>query len=144
MAKFVGKDATNRFGFVPDRDEPKSMVYRLRVYVAGKYRDTNRWGVAENIRKAEKVGFQLAEMGCVPLIPHSLYGSFDGTLSDQFWLDATAEWLTVCDAVVLVPGWETSHGTKAEISLAEQLGIPVYSSVDAFVQSEIYKEVVNG
>ena len=39
-------------------------------------------------------------------------------------------WLEVSDAVVLVPGWEQSNGTKKEIEVAEKLGIPVYSYDD--------------
>ena len=39
------------------------------------------------------------------------------------------DWLDVCDAVVLTPGWRKSGGTLAEIKRAEELGIPVYETL---------------
>jgi len=38
-------------------------------------------------------------------------------------------WLEVSDAVLLVPGWEHSKGTAAELRRASELGIPVFESL---------------
>lgn len=43
-----------------------------------------------------------------------------------FWLEATLDELRTCDAVVVVPGYQTSSGTLAEIDEAKKLGLPVF------------------
>jgi hypothetical protein len=47
--------------------------------------------------------------------------------SDYF--DNNLPWLAKADAVILVPGWETSKGTKRELAIAEELGIPVFENI---------------
>jgi len=97
------------------------------VYVAGAYRGTVPYETEQNIRRAEATGLEAAtQHGVFPCIPHTNTRFFDGTLTHQFWLDGTLEWMTRCDAVLITPGWENSSGTKAEIAEAERLGIPVF------------------
>lgn len=98
----------------------------LVVYVAGPFRAPTAWGIAENVRAAERVGLAVARAGAMPLIPHANTGNFHGEGDDQLWLDGTMELLRRCDAVVLVPGWQRSSGTKAEVAEAERLGLPVF------------------
>ena len=96
------------------------------IYVAGPYRGKNSWAVEQNIRYAEEVGFELAELGAVPVIPHSMYRYFDRTLTDEFWLAGAIELMRRCDAVVLVDNWRTSSGSIMERDRAEELGLPVF------------------
>jgi hypothetical protein len=99
------------------------------IYCAGKFRGPNGWAVAENIRAAERLGFEVAQLGAAPLIPHANTASFDRTLDDKFWIDATLELLRRCDAIILVPGWEHSVGACGEKTEAERLGLPVFFAV---------------
>jgi hypothetical protein len=110
------------------------------VYVAGKFRSTNpdgtsnAWGVCQNVRAAEEVGLAVWKLGHAALVPHLNTAHFqdaDG-LPDKLWLDGDLEILRRCDAVVLVPGWERSKGALAEITAANQLGIPVFDGADDF------------
>lgn len=103
------------------------------IYVAGKYRAATREAVAANIEAARQVGIEAARLGWYPVIPHANTGHMEDDLqhADQFWLAGTLELMTRCDAVVLVPGWETSEGTRGEIAKADQLQIPVYRTLDA-------------
>ena len=96
------------------------------VFIAGPFRGKTAWDVERNIRRAEEVAMRVAELGAMPLCPHTNTRFFDGTLTDDFWLEGTQDLLSRCDAVVLVKNWQLSSGTKTEISLAEYLGIPVF------------------
>lgn len=97
------------------------------VYIAGKFRGANAWEVHKNVQEALKVGFEVAALGAMPLIPHVINLPFDGTLNDQFWLDGAMELLRRCDALMTVSNWTTSTGAKDEIHEAvSKLGIPVF------------------
>lgn len=96
------------------------------IYIAGPYRAENAWLVERNIRLAEEYGFAVAEAGAVPLVPHSMARFWNGTLTDQFWLDGTLELMRRCDAVLAVGNWPRSSGTRGEIAEAERLGKPVF------------------
>lgn len=102
------------------------------VYVAGPYRGPNRAAIELNIQAARHVGKLCCVKGWSPIIPHANTGHLDEALpgiSDDFWLASTMELLRRADAVVLVPGWEISVGSVAEVDEAKSRGIPVYGSV---------------
>lgn len=99
--------------------------YKL-VYIAGPYRDKSAWEVEQNIREAEVAGLDIARMGAVPVVPHTMYRFYQGVLSDRFWLDATLEIMTACDAVYMLPSWESSIGATCERRYAKKIGIPVF------------------
>ncbi len=102
----------------------------ILIYIAGPFRAKTQWGVRDNIRRAEQRARDLITLTpAVPIIPHSMYASFDGTKSDRFWIEATGELLTLCDAVWLDGGWEASQGSRAERRLADELGIPCLFSM---------------
>lgn len=108
------------------------------VYIAGPFRAATAWGVAENVRAAERVGLEVARVGYMPVIPHANTAHFHGEGDDDFWIEGTPELLRRCDAVVLVPGWERSSGTRAEITEARLRNIPVYATPQMlpFVQTK--------
>lgn len=43
--------------------------------------------------------------------------------------------MTLCSAMVLLPGWEKSRGALLEITVATQIGIEIYPSVAAFLSA---------
>ena len=97
-----------------------------RIYIAGPYRGANAWEVERNIRRVEELGFRVAEMGGLSVIPHTMYRYWDGTLTDDFWLACGIKLLDVCDAVCVVTGYANSRGTLAEINSAVMAGKPVF------------------
>lgn len=99
------------------------------VYIAGSYRAPTRAGVELNIQAARAVSLLVSRKGWSCICPHANTGHLDAldpTIGDAFWLASTMELLRRADAVVLVPGWELSSGTRDEITEAQLRGIPVY------------------
>lgn len=98
------------------------------VYVAGPFTAESRWKTEENIRSAERAGLRLLELGYVPIIPHSMYGTMDGEFDYNFWLDTTMELLRLCGSIYMCDGWEESRGSVAELQEARRLGLEVIPS----------------
>ena len=97
------------------------------IYIIGPFRGKNAWVIHQNVRRAEGAAMAVAELGAMPLCPHTNTQHFHGTLIDQFWLDGTMELLKRSDGAFIVPGWEESSGSALEIRTAEDLGIPTFT-----------------
>jgi len=100
------------------------------LYIAGPYRGTDAWEIAQNIRRAEEVALCVWSMGAVALCPHANTAHFQGALPDAVWLDGDLELLRRCDGVVVVRGWQQSAGATAEVELARELGKPAFTLED--------------
>jgi len=112
-----------------------------RVYVAGIL--TPRGVYSANpaidhlvaVRKMVRIGLEVLLAGFDPFVP-----AFD----HQFWMVMndgefitesmikrySLSWMEVCDAMLLTPGWQKSPGTLREKARAEDLGIPVFKSIE--------------
>jgi hypothetical protein len=100
------------------------------AYIAGRFRGPNAWAVERNIRKAEELAFAVAELGVMPLCPHTNTRFFDGTLTAGFWLDGTLELMRRCDAVIFTDDWRLSTGARSEYDEAIRLGIPTFFNTE--------------
>lgn len=96
------------------------------VYVAGPYRGPNAWAVECNIRRAEELGMRVAELGAMPLMPHTNTRFFNGTLDDRFWLLGALELMRRCDAVIFTKNWKRSSGSRDEHAEALRREMPVF------------------
>jgi hypothetical protein len=96
------------------------------LYVAGPFRGVSQWDQEQNTRRAEEVSLELWRMGAAVVCPHCNTRFFQGAAPDEVWLQGDLEILDRCDAVVLVPNWERSTGTKAEVAHADLHNIPVF------------------
>ncbi len=108
-------------------------------YIAGPYRADTERGIVENIRRAEAVAIEVWESGHIALCPHMNTRLFGGILPDNVWLDGALELMYRCDAVVLVPGWERSPGTLAEIEEARKMNMLIYLRYNKFMYAEYNK-----
>lgn len=98
----------------------------LLLYIAGPYRGD----VDANIARARSVAIGVWRMGHVALCPHQNSAGMDGIVPDEQFLEGGLLMLARCDGMVLVPGWERSEGTLAEVAAAKEWGIPVYEWPD--------------
>ena len=101
------------------------------IYVSGKFTAQNAWEIEQNnVCTAEDVGMRVAKAGAMPLIPHANTRYFYGTATPEFLYAGTLELLRRCDAVIMVPGYESSKGACAELEEAHRLRLPVFFVVD--------------
>lgn len=98
------------------------------VFISGPYRSDTEYGVHKNIQNAEAVALRVWQLGHVAFCPHKNTAYFGGIAPDSLWLEGDLEVLRRCDALCLVPGWETSSGARAEFALAIELGLPIYET----------------
>jgi len=96
------------------------------IYIAGPFRAANAWLVAENVHRAEQAAHEVVKLGAMPLTPHSIGARMDGTATAQFWISGTLELMRRCDAVLVLPGYGNSEGTKGEIAEAERMKLPIF------------------
>ena len=106
------------------------------AYIAGPFRAASAWGIEQNIRRAEELALEAWQAGFAVLCPHTNTRFFQGAAPDHIWLDRDLELLARCDLVILAEGWERSTGTRAEITHAKSLGIPVFESLKAACKLE--------
>lgn len=99
----------------------------MRVYLIGPYNGDSIWAIKQNVEEARTVARELWASGYAVLCPHTNTEFMDGPdLSADRFIEGDIEWLSVADAVVLLPGWEQSRGSQAELNAARKFGIPVY------------------
>lgn len=100
------------------------------VYVAGAYRAKTAWEIEKNIRKAETLACEVWKAGAAALCPHAnTRGYYQDECPSKVWLGGYLEVLSRCDAMILVEGWQGSEGTKAEVELAKERNIPIFSNI---------------
>ena len=100
----------------------------VRVYMAGAISGANPLETFRNIDRGTAWSAEVLSQGFAvysPFIDPGLVGR--ATLSMEQVYAMSLEWLKVCDAVFLVPGWEDSKGTLREVEVARSLGISIYS-----------------
>jgi len=102
------------------------------VYIAGALSTLGDEQRDANIMRAEMAGMPVAEAGAMPIIPHPMTRNIALAQTEAFWYAGTAELLRRCDAVYVfnVEHVETSQGTRAEVDLANSMGLPVFIDLE--------------
>lgn len=48
-------------------------------------------------------------------------------ITHEEWIDHDKEWIRLCDALVMLPGWESSIGVNMELEFAQGLKLDIYT-----------------
>jgi len=100
--------------------------YNKLVYIAGPFRAETLFEIEKNVMRAREYAAAVWKAGAVGVCPHSNTGfSFQGLVPDDAWLKGDLEILRRCDAIVMMPGWRESSGSRAEHELSKKLGIEI-------------------
>ena len=112
-----------------------------RVYVAGPFRAYNPQGaldcfaVHQNITRAMAIGLAVARTGVAfPFIPHGNTFCFEGSAPAEIWERGDLAWLSVSDAILMLPDWQKSQGATVEHEFARARRIPVFYSLDSLLE----------
>lgn len=117
-----------------------------RIYIAGAYSASNVITVLDNMREGMRLATKVFLLGHAPFCPwldfHFQLMLREGeALTVEDYYRYSIAWLKVSDAMLLVPGWQSSRGTKKEMEIAERLDIPIYydiNKLNAFLKGKYY------
>lgn len=99
----------------------------IKVYIAGKLNDGVE-NYIENLSYMLKEAEKVRKLGFSVFVPGMdfLLGVVAGDLKYEDYFINNIEWLKVSDCVYVLDNWHNSNGTKEEIKIAKELGIPVF------------------
>ena len=111
-----------------------------RIYIAGSMSDSSCLQFLENLRRGIRVSAELVMLSYHPFSPFIDFQFFlalrnDEKITDKMIKEYSLSWLEVSDAVLVLPDYESSKGTIAEIKRAKELGIPIYYSMEELVDA---------
>ena len=112
-----------------------------RIYIAGSYSADNVMDVLHNIRKGIEAACTVFKAGYAPFCPwldfHYVLMDKASELTVQDFYDYSLAWLDASDAILVLPDYEDSKGTLAEIERANIRGIPVVYSLKELLNLSI-------
>ena len=111
-----------------------------RIYIAGAYSASNVITVLDNMREGMRLATKVFLLGHAPFCPwldfhFQLMLRKGEILTVEDYYKYSIAWLEVSDAILLVPGWQNSEGTKKELKIASKISVPIYYTFKAFKQN---------
>lgn len=95
-------------------------------------------GFLGNIKRGTRMAVESLLAGFVPFCPFIDFLYFfqlrnGENITEKMIKDLSLTWLEKCDAILVLPKWRKSDGTKAEITRAKELDIPVFYQLEDIV-----------
>lgn len=105
-----------------------------RIYIAGPYSSPDGYeGEDKNTLVAAEVAAYYLKRGWAVFCPHTMTRdiarNFAREITWETWLETDIAWLSVCDAIHMLPGWRDSKGACVEHMVAKGLGIEIRGEV---------------
>ena len=113
----------------------------LKVYIAGKLNAMavdylkNVSNMIHTAQRVKDLGFSVF-VPCLDLIMGIVAGNYEY----EDYSQNNLAWLEVSDCVLVLPGYETSKGTLAEIKRAEEMKIPIYYKLEDLPKGNLNEE----
>ena len=116
-----------------------------RIYIAGAISpyptDHPVLGFLGNIKRGQRMAVTVILAGFHPFCPFLDYQLFlqlqEGeNITEKMIKDLSMAWLEVSDAILVLPKYRKSAGTKAEIERARELRIPVFFDIEDLIDFE--------
>lgn len=106
-----------------------------RIYIAGAMSNSDCVEFLMNLNRGIRASVKLVLKGYAVFSPFIDFQYFlnlrkDEEITGKMIKDNSTAWLEVSDAVLVLPNWENSKGTIAEIARAKELNIPVFYSME--------------
>lgn len=106
------------------------MTAKTYVYIAGPYGDKDPWHIIDQrISRAREAARELAIRGVPYYSPHLNCAHFQVVAPEapvEFWIAMGMGFVDRAWALWMLPGWEDSKGSRAEVARAEELGIDIH------------------
>jgi hypothetical protein len=113
----------------------------IRVYVAGAISSPDIISSLMNLNRGIRASVELLLAGFAPYSPFIDFQFFlnlrpGEVITREMIYKYSMIWLEVSDCVLLLPNSEGSKGTQAELNRAEELGLPIYGSIEELASME--------
>lgn len=96
------------------------------IYLAGRYTEIHTHLVRRNIHLAERYAQEINQLGALAIAPHLVSQHMESIQDYAWWCEAMLVLMRRCDAVYMLPKYETSNGAVAELTEALRLEMPVF------------------
>ncbi len=74
-----------------------------------------------------------------PFLDFQIALAGDARFGKKIFQDVSLEFVSACDAMIMLPGWEESRGARREKELAEKMHIPVFTNWNDFIKWDSIK-----
>ena len=112
------------------------------IYIAGPYTGEfhdhrSYWEIERNINRSLEAATALAKAGVGFFSPHGHSAHFEviaPEVEPNYWYELDAHFMQMCDAILLLPGWERSKGSLEEKRIMESWGKQVLYSLESAIR----------
>lgn len=99
------------------------------VFISGPYREDSYFDISRNIADAQETAAALARLGIGFFCPHAHSSHFEVIVpkrNQDWWYSLDLRIAEACDAVLFLPSWGRSNGSRLEYEFFSGRGKPIF------------------